>query len=142
MQKLRDCGREINRKTQLVYQTWNDLCLINGKRPGAVNLYRSYMHDIVHNEDEERKLHDLHNLIIRGRNELMKNNLLEVNIDQDNNDEFEEYPTVVASAESDRIGIITNVNLSLANFLGYNKTEIINRKLNSLMSDMFSENHD
>lgn len=72
----------------------------------------------------------------------MKNNMLEVNIDQDNNDEFEEYPTVVASAESDRIGIITNVNLSLANFLGYNKTEIINRKLNCLMSDMFSENHD
>lgn len=38
--------------------------------------------------------------------------------------------------------MITNLNLTCASLFGYNKSEIVNRKITMLMSTLCSSNHD
>jgi len=45
----------------------------------------------------------------------------------------ESRPTIYISAEDDRFGVITNVNLALSAILGYKKTEMLNRNVKVLM---------
>lgn len=45
----------------------------------------------------------------------------------------ESRPTIVISAEEDFYGLITNANLIAVGLLGYEKNEIINRNVKSIM---------
>ena len=65
----------------------------------------------------------------RARN-LMNANTSKKNINMLNmtgNDEFstDSTPTVFISAEEDKFGFITGINLAAASLFGYNKTELI-----------------
>lgn len=51
-------------------------------------------------------------------------------------------PTVHVSGDSEKFGVITGINLAAASLFGYNKTELINRKVNVLMPQIYSKFHD
>lgn len=40
---------------------------------------------------------------------------------------------IYSSVEEDNLGVIQSVNLACASMFGYNKTELVNRKINILM---------
>jgi len=54
----------------------------------------------------------------------------------------EATPTIWVSGEQDKSGIITGINLAAASLFGYNKTELLNRKVNVLMPQVFAKYHD
>ena len=51
-------------------------------------------------------------------------------------------PTVWVSGEQDKLGMITGINLAAASLFGYNKTELLNRKVNYLMPQVYGKYHD
>lgn len=51
-------------------------------------------------------------------------------------------PSITISVESDKIGMITSVNLGLCSYLGYTRSELVNMKINQVMPEMFAMNHD
>jgi hypothetical protein len=54
----------------------------------------------------------------------------------------ESLPTVMLHSENDKLGVICNVNMALCAMLGYTKTDLLNRKVNILMPDMYGRHHD
>ena len=53
-------------------------------------------------------------------------------------EDLESVPTVTLSAESDKLGIITSISLGASSLFGYNKNELINRKVNTIMPEMLA----
>ena len=51
-------------------------------------------------------------------------------------------PTFILSAIPEKLGIIIGLNLGAASIFGYTKTELINRKINVLMSEIYNKHHD
>ena len=54
----------------------------------------------------------------------------------------EMIPMIWISGESDKLGVITGINLSAASLFGYNKTELLNRKVSVLMPQLYSRHHE
>ena len=54
----------------------------------------------------------------------------------------ESLPTVMLHTEIDKLGLICNVNMGICSLLGYTKTDLLNRKVNILMPDVYSKHHD
>ena len=78
-----------------------------------------------------------------------------LNIGNENEYSTDSTPTVMISGELDKLGIITAVNSSAASLFGYNKTELISstflsiytyhlldRKVNTIMANIYSRHHD
>lgn len=55
---------------------------------------------------------------------------------------FESQPTLLVSTSSEKFAQITNLNLASCNLFGYNKSEMINRKINIFMPNIYSKIHD
>ena len=51
-------------------------------------------------------------------------------------------PIIFISGEEETLGIIQNLNLGAACLLGYNKGELLNKKINLIMSNFISKYHD
>ena len=51
-------------------------------------------------------------------------------------------PTVWVSGEQDKFGVITGINLAAASLFGYSKTELVNRKVQILMPEVYGKHHD
>ena len=54
----------------------------------------------------------------------------------------EALPTVMLHSETEKLGVICNVNMALCSMLGYTKTDLLNRKVNILMPELYSRYHD
>lgn len=55
---------------------------------------------------------------------------------------FEPQPTLLVSTAPEKFAQITNLNLASCNLFGYNKSEMINRKINIFMPNLYSKFHD
>mmetsp|Transcript_27450 Transcript_27450/g.24200 ORF Transcript_27450/g.24200 Transcript_27450/m.24200 type:complete len:96 (-) Transcript_27450:1414-1701(-) len=58
------------------------------------------------------------------------------------NTEFDSTPFIVISGESDKLGVILNMNLPACALFEYNRQELLNKKVNVLMPQMYSNLHD
>ena len=82
--------------------------------------------------------------VIRAMNIMnIQSNKKAVNAIDDNGEEnVDSTPTVWISGEQEKLGIMTGINLAAASLFGYSKSELINRKVNMLMPDVFANSHD
>ena len=52
------------------------------------------------------------------------------------------YVSLLINEFKDKFGYVIALNVAAATLFGYNKTEVLNRKINVLMPNIFSKNHD
>lgn len=55
---------------------------------------------------------------------------------------LESYPTMIISLAPEKFGVIVNLNSACSSFIGYFKNELINRKINILIPNIFIKQHD
>jgi len=137
--KLSDIGTKINFSVQYVEDNWSKLQKINASNTRAMRLYGKFLIEILNDKDGGDELLEK----ARNISNVMANKKY-MNITGVANDEFnnEAMPTISISGEQDNYGIITSCNLQASSIFGYNKTELINRRVNVLMSQVFSKFHD
>lgn len=54
----------------------------------------------------------------------------------------ESLGTVMLHSETDKLGVICNVNMALCSLLGYTKTDLLNRRVTILMPELYARYHD
>jgi PAS domain S-box-containing protein len=138
--KLNDIGSKINTSVAHVEEHWIKLQKINTNMPKAMRLYGKFLIEIINDkEGGEELLERARNIMNINTNKKAMNM-----VNMAANDDFanEATPTIFMSGEQDKFAIITGINLAAASMFGYNKTELINRKVNVLMPQIYSKYHD
>lgn len=51
-------------------------------------------------------------------------------------------PTLIVSVPNDKFALISSLNLSACNLLGYHKTELINRRINLIIPTLYAKFHE
>ena len=138
--KLNDIGSNINTSVAHVEEHWNKLLKINRNMPRAMRMYGKFLIEIINDKETGEELLD------QARNMMnLNSNKKAINmVNMNNNDDFsnEATPTIFISGEQEKFAFITGINLAAASLFGYNKTELINRKVNVLMPQVYSKYHD
>ncbi|EGR29851.1 PAS domain S-box family protein [Ichthyophthirius multifiliis] len=143
MQKLHQFGKHIIRSKAKVENCWNKLIKICNKRPQPYLLYSNFLFEILHDNQYSRLILNQANLLQKNTRKNLKNIQTAPNASlQQDDQESDIQATLSISTESDKLGLITQINVSAASLFGYNKTELINRKINSLMPSLYGTNHD
>ena len=138
--KLNDIGSKINSSVAHVEEHWNKLLKINNNMPKAMRMYGKFLIEIINNKEEGEELLEKARSNANNNTNKRAVNISGINASDDINSES--TPTVYMSGDSDKFGVITSINLAAASLFGYSKAELINRKVNVLMPQIYSKFHD
>lgn len=138
--KLNDLGSKINASVAHVEEHWNKLLKINPNMPKAMRLYGKFLIEIINDREAGEDLLERARMMMNTAAHKKTISL----VNPTGNDEFsnDATPTVFISGDTEKFALITGVNLAAAAMFGYNKTELINRRVNMLMSQVYSKYHD
>ena len=138
--KLNEVGSKINNSVANVEEHWSKLYKINPNSPKALRAYGRFLIDIISDKEAGEDLLDRARMMMNTHAYRKAINLVNANANEDfSNDPT---PTAFISGDSEKFGIITGVNLAAASLFGYNKTELLNRKVNMLMPQVYARSHD
>jgi len=137
--KLNDIGSKINTSVHNVEETWNRIQKINENSQKALRLYGKFLLEVINDKEAGDQIIDKVRSLCNMRSNRKTIQMIGlVNSDQN----ADVTPTVWVSGEQDKFGVITGINLAAASLFGYSKTDLINRKMNVLMPEIYSKYHD
>jgi len=137
--KLNDIGSKINSSVHNVEENWNKLLKINASNAKAMRLYGKFLIEIINDKEAGDELLEKARNISNVQSNKKAIQMVGTAGDDYNSDAT---PTVWVSGEQDKSGMITGINLAAASLFGYNKTELLNRKVNVLMPQIYGKHHD
>jgi PAS domain S-box-containing protein len=137
--KLNDIGSKINASIQTVEENWAKLLKVNPNNVNAIKLYGKFLLEIINDKESGDSLLEKARNLANAQANNKAANVLEGAGDDDNQDTT---ATIWMSGEQETLGVMTGINLSAATLFGYNKTELINKKVNALMPEVYGEYHD
>jgi len=127
--KLNEIGSKINSSVHNVEEHWNKLQKINQHNTKAMRLYGKFLIEIINDKEAGDGLLEKARTIMNVNTNKKTGNFGGAGDDYTN----DAIPTVHVSGDTEKFGVITGINLAAASLFGYNKTELINRKVNVLM---------
>jgi hypothetical protein len=137
--KLNDIGSKINSSVHNVEEHWNKLLKINANNAKAMRLYGKFLIEIINDKEAGD------DLLEKARNLTnVQANKKIIQMSGAGGDDYssDATPTVWVSGEQDKFSMITGINLAAASLFGYNKTELLNRKVTVLMPGIYAKHHD
>ncbi len=145
--KLDATGIRISSTIAAVQEHWGKVRKINPNVPKALKLYADYLIEILNDTEEGTEL-----LAKAKDNEVSKNNYLS-NVVGDaatlgmgdicaTMGGADGTPCMVASGEQGKLGEILQFNMSACRLFGYTKLELLGKKVNMLMPDLYAKTHD
>lgn len=135
--KLYEVGTRMMYVDQMLEDSWKRILKMNlDVPPNLMMIYSRYLVDILYDKE--------------GAEEVLERlkNFYSVNMDRgkitNNINDFPNESTALISisAEDATFGRIIGLNMSASKMFGYSKSELINRKVNILMPNVFSQTHD
>jgi len=136
--KLADIGNKITISIKGVESQYEKLMKINPGNTKAMRLFGEFLIEIVHDRERGEEILEKARNLTNIKNNSKKNaNFIPVDEAAD-----EGTPIIVISGEQDRFALITNINLAAASLFGFSKTELMNRKINTLMPPIYAKYHD
>ncbi|CAD8111372.1 unnamed protein product [Paramecium sonneborni] len=135
--KLYDVGTRMMYIDKMLEDSWKRIIKMNlDVPPNLMMIYSRYLVDILYDkESAEEVLERLKNFysvnMDRGK---ITNNI--------NDFPNESTALISISAEDVTFGRIIGLNMSASKMFGYSKSELINRKVNILMPNVFAQSHD
>ena len=135
LSKLKEIGVKISALNKSIVRNQKVLQNMNVTIPKIQILYSKYLMTIMRDRESSEKVFEK----LQETNLHQQNKLLTVY--------FSEYfhdssPMVIISADDKTLGYINYVSLSLSSALGYSRSELMNRKVNILMTSLYSSHHD
>ena len=82
-------------------------------------------------------------MLMRARNlQNASQNVRRIHLFTSNEDvQYESFPTVMITSETDKLGHIVSLNQSVSNVTGYQKAELLNRNVKQIMPDIHAKYH-
>ena len=107
----------------------------------VLKLYSEFLYYISGDNKKVKKFRDI--ILDSENNENLKtNNIKNFNINEiNNNDEFQ-YIVVNANLKKSKLGEIYNISLSVCEIFGYKKKELIGKKINKIIPNIYQKEHD
>ena len=131
--KLKEIGSKMSALYKIIERNQKILQSMNVFIPKIELLYSKYLLIIVQNKEESTKIFD------KIQESHPQNRILTVYFSEYFNDSS---PIIIISADDKNLGYITHVSLSLSATLGYSRSELIGRKVNILMTQIYGNHHD
>jgi len=136
LKRLMDLGTRINEELKVIDVHWRNMQSIFPNTPKAVKLYSMFLIEVVNDKETG--------------NELLKNakESSKLRVDMGGGDISgggmqDGSPLVYLSGETDRMGHISNLNLSACRIFGYFRREdLLNQNVKILMPSIYAHRHD
>ncbi|CAD8157654.1 unnamed protein product [Paramecium octaurelia] len=138
--KMNDIGAKINLAIIQVEELWNKMQKMTSNLPKAMRLYAKFIIEVLQDKDYGEELLEKSRLL-QNQNNKMKNKQT-ISLISSDDIGYEPQPTLLVSTAQEKFAQITNLNLACCNLFGYNKSEMINRKINIFMPNLYSKFHD
>ncbi|CAD8125807.1 unnamed protein product [Paramecium sonneborni] len=138
--KMNEIGSKINLAILQVEDLWNKMQKLTQNLPKAMRLYAKFIIEVLQDKDFGEELLEKSKML-QQQNQKIKNQQL---ISLLNSDDlcFESNPIAVVSTAPEKFAQIVNLNQSCCNLFGFMKTEMINRKINIFMPNLYARFHD
>ncbi len=138
--QLNDYGTEINKLVEDVNNSFSKMQKYKKNNYEVINFYSDFLNDILNDKEKSDKYKQL----------LLENeNIVQTNIDKEKNKPLdiesllldEHYNYIVLSAKKEKFGIITNISLGICSIFGYLKYEIIGKRIEFLIPNIYQKKH-
>ncbi|CAD8112154.1 unnamed protein product [Paramecium primaurelia] len=138
--KMNDIGSKINLAITQVEELWNKMQKMTQNLPKAMRLYAKFIIEVLQDKEYGESLLDKSKKL-QLQNQKQRNQSM---LSLLNNDDlcYESNATIILSTAPEKFAQIINLNLSCCNLFGFVKSEMINRKINIFMPNLYSKFHD
>jgi len=146
--KLSKTGSRINETITDIEEHWTKLQKINPNNPKALRMYGDFLIEILNDREAGQEL------ISRAKDNVAARTASVPDFYGGNNSgsnaadlwmttaSSDGSPCVLASGEQNKLGEIVQVNMGMCRVFGFTKTEMIGKKVDMLMSTIYSKHHD
>ena len=138
-ERMSTLGSKINRLVGDIKFTYDKIQEINKNEIEATKLYSKFLKEILNDEKLSEEYDKKASEMEDKRHKYDENNIY--NLNYKSLSSSEEYKYIIASANPQLFGIITNISFSSCILFGYSKEEVIGKSLTCLMPEIFSESH-
>ena len=134
--KLFEIGNRITIINSSLEDDWERLQRMNIVLPSLYRLYAGFLITILGDKFGSFKIFSkLDNDYHKNSNNGLKNTLVSEFVNNS-------MPVIFMSGEEGNLGVIINLNQSAAGILGYNKSELLNKKINIIQPASIGDHHD
>ncbi|CAD8069136.1 unnamed protein product [Paramecium sonneborni] len=137
--KLYKNGQKINHLLLQIEQLWFKLEKVSQNLSKAQRLYGSFLKEVIQDEeygDEILKKSVLTQQQYQGDKQKIVTFISGEDIG------FEQQPTIIVSTSVEKFALVITLNQSCCRLIGYTRQEIINRKINLFMPNLYTKFHD
>ncbi len=137
-----DLGIRIDEQIKMVEYHWDKMQQIYPNTPKAIKLYAMFLIEVVNDKEAGNEL------LLKAKD----NSQIKANLEFPGGSGMDDMggmnlqdgsPLVYISGENDRMGLISNINLSACRVFGYlRKEELLGKNVKVLMPPIYSHNHD
>ena len=136
--KLNNIGKKINSLNDIIEENYQNLHNVKSDDFRVINLYSGYLQNIL---NKIKKYKELKDSLISLSN-IDKYKVQEKEIDYSNFDlnilnKSDEYKYIISSAEEETIVNILNISLNFCEKFGYNKNELIGKKVTIFFPEIY-----
>ena len=134
--KLNDIGEKLNSLIDKIDELFKKLHNVKSDDTRVINLYSGFLKHILNNKT---KYNDLKNILISLPNacKIQDREIDYCNFDLKMLNISDEFKYIIISAEEENLGIILNISLNTCQVFGYNKNELIGKKITILLPEIY-----
>jgi PAS domain S-box-containing protein len=136
IKKLESLGSSITRIVEDSKKQFDALNEINPNHQKCLELYGKFLKEVVNDDTSGQRILEKAEKVSRQINQRQAGE------DLTKMDENSDTAIITISGNFRQIGVITNSNNQITNLLGYNKSEVIGEKIETIMPKIFADSHD
>lgn len=143
--KLNFVGSKINYHVKEAKNQYNEMQRINPSMPVTIIVFSRFIKSILNDKEYSKKLVLIFTKMLHNKKEIKDENEF-VAYDQENeffesNLDIQRKAYIVVRATREEAGSIMRANLLFSALFGYSKEEILSKKINILMPELYAANH-
>ena len=134
--KLNDIGEKINTLIDLIDENFNKLHRVKSDDVKVLNLYIGFLKHILNNK---KKYDELKHILdsLSNVDKIQDKEIDFSNFDLKVLNNSDQYKYIIISADDNNLGVILNISLNACIIFGYTKNELIGKKINILIPQIF-----
>lgn len=136
IKKLEGLGSSITRIVEVSKKQYDALNDLNPNHQKCLEMYGRFLKDVVNDDTSGQRILERADKVSRQLSQRQAGD------DLAKIDENSETAIITISGNFRQIGVITNSNNQISQLLGYNKSEVIGEKIETIMPKIFADNHD
>ncbi|CAD8065320.1 unnamed protein product [Paramecium sonneborni] len=137
--KVYQVGQKINKLLKLIDILWIKIQKGTSNISKAMRLYGQFINDVLQDEDYGQQLLKKSEQYQQQIQQRKKQIIQFIAGDEIG---FEQQATVIVSTSIEKFALVITLNQSCCHLIGYTKQEIINRKINLFMPNLYQKFHD